>query len=134
MPDEQKKFSDNHSIYIIIGVILLLAAACFYLRGCGSEPGSNNSSTATVDNIKKSAGTAAGNIADAARGSFNAEKTIQRADAELKRSQAAAEDSAERINRIEQLVKECVDGNRKALGIMQRIEAANTTGKEKSQS
>ena len=133
MPDEQKKFSDNHSICIIIAVILLLAAACFYLRGCGSEPGNNNSSTATVDRIKESAGTAAGNIVNVTRGNYNAEKAIRRADAELERSQATAEDSAERINRIEQLVKECIDGNRKALGIMQRIEAANTTGKEKSQ-
>ncbi len=133
MPDEQKKFSDNYSIYIIIAVILLLAAACFYLRGCGSESGSNNSPKATVDSIKESAGTAAGNIADAARGSFDAEKAVQRADAELKRSQAAAEDSAKRINRVEQLVKECVDENRKALSVMQRIETANTAGKEKSQ-
>ena len=37
------------------------------------------------------------------------------------------------INRIEQLVEECIDGNRQALDIMQRIEAANTAGKEKSQ-
>ena len=33
----------------------------------------------------------------------------------------------------EQLVEECIDGNRQALDIMQRIEAANTAGKEKSQ-
>lgn len=133
MPDEQKKFSDNHSIYIIIAVILLLAVAHIYLRSCGNEPGSDNSSTATVDRIKESAGAAAGNIGDAAGGNNNAEKPIQRTDAELERGRAAAEDSAERIKRIEQLVKECIDGNRKALGIMQRIEAANTTGKEKSQ-
>lgn len=133
MPNEQKKFSDNHSIYIIIAAILLLAAACFYLRGCGSEPGSNNCSTATVDSIKEFAGTAAGNIADAARGNNGAEKAIQRADAELERGQAAAEDSAERINRIEQLVKECINANRKALSVMQQIETANTAGKEKSQ-
>lgn len=133
MPDEQKKFSDNHSICIIIAVILFLAANCFCLRGCGSEPGNNDYSTATVDRIKESAGTATGNVADAARGNNNAGKAIRRADAELKRSQAAAEDSAERINRIEQLVKECIDGNREALDIMQRIETANTAGKEKSQ-
>ena len=133
MPDEQKKFNNNYSFYVIIAVILLLAAACFYLRGCGSEPGNNNSSTATVDRIKESAGTAAGNIADASRGNGNAEKAIRRADAELERGQAAAEDSAERINRIEQLVKECIDANRKALSVMQRIETANTEGKEKSQ-
>ena len=133
MPDEQKKFSDNYSIYIIIAVILLLAAACFYLRGCGSESGSNNSPTATVGRIKDSAGTAAGNIADAARGNSNAEKAIEQADDELERSQTAAENSTERINRIEQLVEECIDGNRQTLDIMQRIEAANTAGKEKSQ-
>lgn len=133
MPDEQKKSSNNHSFYIIILIILLLAAACFYLRGCGNETGSNDYSTATVDRIKESAGTAAVNIADAARGNGNAEKAIQRADAELERSKAAAEDGAKRINRIEQLVKECIDGNREALCIMQRIETANTAGKEKSQ-
>lgn len=133
MPDEQKKFNNNYSFYVIIAIILFLAAACFYLRGRGSESSNYNNSSATVDRIKESAGTAAGNVADAARGNNNAGKVIQRADAELERGQAAAEDSAERINRIEQLVKECVDGNRKALSIMQRIEAANTTGKEKSQ-
>ena len=133
MPDEQKKLCNNHSFYIIIVVILLLAAVGIYLRGCGSEPGSNNCSTATVDSIKESAGTAAGNIADVARGNNGAEKAIQRADAELERGQATAEDSAERINRIEQLVKECINANRKALSVMQQIETANTAGKEKSQ-
>lgn len=103
------------------------------LRGCGNESGSDNNSTATVDRIKDSAGTAASNIADAARGNNNAEKAIQRADEELERSQAAVKDSAKRINRIEQLVKEYIVGNRKALNIMQRIETTNTTGKEKSQ-
>lgn len=102
------------------------------LRGCGNESRSDNNSTATVDRIKDSAETAASNIADAARGNNNAEKAIQRADAELERGQAAAEDCAEQINRIEQLVKECIDGNRKVLNIMQRIETTNTTGKEKS--
>lgn len=102
------------------------------LRGCGNESESDNNSTATVDRIKDSAETAASNIADAARGNNNAEKAIQRADEELERSQAAVEDSAKRIDCIELLVKECIDGNRKALNIMQRIETTNTTGKEKS--
>lgn len=133
MKNEQKK-SDNHNrIYIIIIVLVLCACAYSAVRGCGNESGGDNSSTATVGRIKDSAGTAASNIADAAKGNNNAEKAIQRADTELERGQAAAEDCAERINRIEQLVKECIDGNRQALDIMQRIEAANTAGKEKSQ-
>ena len=133
MSYEQKKSNNNHSFYFAIVIVLFLAAACFYLRGCASEPGSNNSSAATVDRIKESAGTAAGNIVDVTRGNYNAEKAIRRADAELERSQAAVEDGAERIDRIEQLVEECVNGNRKALNIMQRIETTNTKGKEKSQ-
>lgn len=133
MKNEQEK-SDNHNgIYIIIVAVVLCACAYSAVRGCGNEPGVNNNSTATVDRIKDSVGTAASNIADTARGNNNAEKAIQRADAELERGQAAAEDCAERINRIEQLVKECIDGNRQALDIMQRIEAAKTAGKEKSQ-
>lgn len=103
------------------------------LRGCGNESGSDNNSTATVDRIKDSAGTAASNIADAARGNNNAEKAIKRADEELERSQAAIEDSVKRIDCIELLVKECIDRNREAIDIMQRIEAAKTAGKEKSQ-
>ena len=133
MANDTQKSNNNHIFYFVVINILLLSVACFYLRGCGSEQGSNNSSTATVDSIKESAGTTAGNIADAARGNNDAEKAIQRADAEIERGQAAAEDSAERINRIEQLVKECIDANRKALSVMQRIETANTEGKEKSQ-
>lgn len=133
MKNEQEK-SDNHNgIYIIIVAVVLCACAYSAVRGCRNEPGVNNNSTATVDRIKDSAGTAAGDIADAARGNYNAEKAIQRADDELERSQAAVEDSAKRINRIEQLVKECIDGNRQALDTMQRIEAAKTAGKEKSQ-
>lgn len=133
MKNGQEK-SDNHNgIYIIIVAVVLCACAYSAVRGCGNEPGVNNNSTATVDRIKDSAGMAASNIADAARGNNNAEKAIQRSDAELERGQAAAEDCAERINRIEQLVKECIDRNRQALDIMQRIEAANTAGKEKSQ-
>nr|DAN61110.1 MAG TPA: hypothetical protein [Caudoviricetes sp.] len=133
MKNEQEK-SDNHNgIYIIIVAVVLCACAYSAVRGCGNEPGVNNNSAATVDRIKNSAGTAASNIADAARGNSNAEKAIQRADDELERSQTAAENSTERINRIELLVKECIDGNRQALDIMQRIEAANTAGKEKSQ-
>lgn len=133
MGNEQKK-SDNHNyFYYIITGVLLFTIINFTMRSCGNEPGVNNNSTATVDRIKDSAGTAAGDIADAARGNYNAEKAIQRADDELERSQAAVEDSAKRINRIEQLVKECIDGNRQALDIMQRIEAAKTAGKEKSQ-
>ena len=103
------------------------------LRGCGNESGSDNNSTATVDRIKDTAGTAASNIADAARGNNNAEKAIKRADEELERSQAAIEDSVKRIDCIELLVKECIDRNREAIDIMQRIEAAKTAGKEKSQ-
>lgn len=134
MENEQKK-SDNHNrIYIIIIVLVFCSVAYFTLRGYGNESGSDNNSTATVDRIKDSAGTAASNIADAARGNNNAEKAIQRADEELERSQAAAEDGTKRINRIEQLVEECIDGNREALSIMHRIETTNTAGKEKSQS
>lgn len=133
MKNEQEKSTNNNRIYFIIVALVLCAVAYCSVRGCGNEPGVNNNSTATVDRIKDSAGTAAGDIDDAARGNNNAEKAIQRADAELERGQAAAEDCAERINRIEQLVKECIDGNRQALDIMQRIEAAKTAGKEKSQ-
>ena len=133
MKNEQEKSTNNNRIYFIIVALLLCAGVYCTVRGCGNEPGVNNNFTATVDRIKDSAGTAASNIADAARGNNNAEKAIQRADAELERGQAAAEDCEERINRIEQLVKECVDGNRQALDIMQRIEAAKTAGEEKSQ-
>ena len=133
MENEQKKFNNHRNIYTAVAIILFLAAACFYLRGCASKSSNYKNSSATVDRIKESVGTAAGKIADAARGNNNAEKTIQRADAELERSQAAAEDSAKRINRIEQLVKECIDANGKALSVMQQIETANTAGKEKSQ-
>mgnify|MGYP001110454083 FL=1 len=133
MENEQKKSNNSNRFYIIVFVVLLCAGIYCAVRGCGNETGSDNSSAATVDRIKDSAGTAAGNIADAARENYNAEKAIQRADAELERGQAAAEDCAERINRIEQLIKECIDGNRDALRIMQRIETANTKGKEKSQ-
>ena len=133
MENEQKKSNNSNRFYIIVFVVLLCAGIYCAVRGCGNETGSDNSSAATVDRIKDSAGTAAGNIADAARENYNAEKAIQRADTELERGQAAAEDCAERINRIEQLIKECIDGNRDALRIMQRIETANTKGKEKSQ-
>lgn len=133
MKNEQKKSDNSNRFYIIVFVVLLCAGIYCAVRGCGNETGSDNSSAATVDRIKDSAGTAAGNIADAARENYNAEKAIQRADAELERGQAAAEDCAERINCIEQLIKECIDGNRDALRIMQRIETANTKGKEKSQ-
>lgn len=133
MKNEQKKSDNSNRFYIIVFVVLLCAVAYCSVRGCGNETGSDNSSAATVDRIKDSAGTAAGNIADAARENYNAEKAIQRADAELERGQAAAEDCAGRINRIEQFIKECIDGNRDALRIMQRIETANTKGKEKSQ-
>ena len=93
MKNEQEK-SDNHNgIYIIIVAVVLCACAYSAVRGCGNEPGVNNNSTATVDRIKDSAGTAASNIADTARGNNNAEKAIQRADAELERGQAAAENS-----------------------------------------
>ena len=111
------------NLIIIMVFILLSLLWCFVpvlIARCGAAE-------------MNSAGTAASNIADAARGNNNAEKAIQRSDAELERGQAAAEDCAERINRIEQLVKECIDRNRQALDIMQRIEAANTAGKEKSQ-
>lgn len=133
MKNEQENSTNNNRIYFIIVALLLCAVAYCSVRGCGSESGSDNISTATVGRIKDSAGTAASNIADTARGNSNAEKAIQRADDELERSQTAAENSTERINRLEQLVEECIDGNRQALDIMQRIEAANTAGKEKSQ-
>lgn len=133
MKNEQEKSTNNNRIYFIIVALLLCTVAYCSVQSCGSESGSDNSFTATVGRIKDSAGTAASNIADAARGNNNAEKAIQRADDELERSQTAAENSTERINRIEQLVEECIDGNRQALDIMQRIEAANTAGKEKSQ-
>lgn len=133
MNNEQKESNNYSNNYAAVAVILLLAVTGVYLRGCGSETGNVSGTAATVDRVKESARTAAGNVANAARGNNNAKKAILRADAELERGQAATESIAERINRIEQLVKECIDANRNALSVMQRIEAANTAGKEKSQ-
>ena len=77
MKNEQEKSTNNNRIYFIIVALLLCAVAYCSVRGCGSESGSDNSSTATVGRIKDSAGAAASNIADAARGNSNAEKAIQ---------------------------------------------------------
>lgn len=127
MGNEQKKF-DNHSrIYIIIIALVLCTVAYCSVRGCGSDADIDQlykSTDSTVERIETTATGAAGNIADAAGRNNVAQKTIDRAVTELENSQRAAAESAERIDRIQSLVNECIRRNQESINLMLQIEGA----------
>lgn len=127
MENEQKK-SDNHNyFYYIIAALVLCAGAYCALRSSGNGADIDQlykSTDSTVERIETTATGAAGNIADAAGRNNVAQKTIDRAVTELENSQRAAAESAERIDRIQSLVNECIRRNQESINLMLQIEGA----------
>ena len=123
-----KKKSSNSFLWIILLVILGLA---FIGNSCFRDKAADdNSADRTVEYIETTAAGAAGDIADAAERNNAAQNAISRADAELESSQRAAAESAERIDRIQSLVNECIRRNQKSINLMQRIEGAVAAGEK----
>lgn len=83
-----------------------------------------------MEYIETTSAGAADDIADAAGRNNAAQNAISRADAELEISQRAAAESAERIDRIQSLVNECVRRNQESISLMQRIEGTAGEGKK----
>ena len=124
----KEKSTNSNSHYIIIAFVIVLA---FYCSSCfGGKAADNNSTDRTVERIETTAAGAADNIADAAGRNNTAQKAIGRADAELENSQRAAAESAERIDRIQSLVNECIRRNQESISLMQRIESAAPAGEK----
>ncbi len=127
MLNDTQKSNNHNRIYIIIAVVLLCAAIYCAVRGCGSDADIDQlykSTDSTVERIETTATGAAGNIADAAGRNNVAQKTIDRAVTELENSQRAAAESAERIDRIQSLVNECIRRNQESINLMLQIEGA----------
>ena len=123
-----KKKSSNSFWWIALLVILGLA---FIGNSCfRDEAADDNSADKTVEYIETTAAGAAGNIADAAGRNNAAQNAIGQADAELENSQRAAAESAERIDRIQSLVNECIRRNQESINLMQRIEGSVAAGEK----
>ena len=123
-----KKKSSNSFLWIILLVILGLA---FIGNSCFRDKAADdNSADRTVEYIETTAAGAAGDIADAAGRNNTAQNTISRADAELESSQRAAAESAERIDRIQSLINECIRRNQESIKLMQRIEGEAAAGEK----
>ena len=123
----KKKYS-NSFLWIILLVILVLA---FIGNSCFRDKAADdNSADGTVECIETTAAGAAGDIADAAGRNNAAQNAISRADAELESSQRAVAESAERIDRIQSLVNECIRRNQESISLMQRIEGAAAAGEK----
>lgn len=123
-----KKKSSNSFLWIALLVILVLAFignACFR-----DKAADDNSADRTVEYIETTAAGAAGDIANAAGRNNAAQNAISRADAELESSQRAATESAERIDRIQSLVNECIRRNQESINFMQRIEGSVAAGEK----
>lgn len=115
-----KKKSNNSYLYIAFGIILLfivIGNSCFR-----DKAADYNSTDQTVEQIESTAAGASDDIADAAGRNKTAQEAIGRSDAELESSQRAAAESAERIDRIQSLVNECIRRNQESINLMQRIE------------
>ena len=123
-----KKKSNNGFLWIVLLAILVLA---FIRNSCFRDKAADDNSTdRTVEYIETTAAGAAGDIADAAGRNNAAQNAISRADAELESSQRTAAESAERIDRIQSLVSECIRRNQESINLMQRIEGAATAGEK----
>lgn len=123
-----KKKSSNSFLWIALLVILGLA---FIGNSCFRDKAADdNSADRTVECIETTAAGAADDIADAAGRNNAAQNAIIRTDAELESSQRAAAESAERIDRIQSLVNECIKRNQKSINLMQRIEGAAAAGEK----
>lgn len=123
----KKKYS-NGFLWIALLAILGLA---FIGNSCFRDKAADdNSADGTVEYIEKTAAGAAGDIADAAGRNNTAQNAISRADAELESSQRAAAESAERIDRIQSLINECIRKNQESINLMQRIEGSTAAGEK----
>lgn len=123
----KKKYS-NSFLWIALLVILVLA---FIGNSCFRDKAADDNSTdRTVEYIETTAAGTAGDIADAAGRNNAAQNAISRADAELENSQRAAAESAERIDRIQSLVNECIRRNQESINLMQRIEGTAAAGEK----
>lgn len=123
-----KKKSGNSFLWIALLAILVLA---FIGNSCFRDKAADdNSADRTVECIETTAAGAAGDIADAAGRNNAAQNAIGRADAELESSQRAAAESAERIERIQSLINECIRRNQESINLMQRIEGSATAGEK----
>lgn len=123
-----KKKSSNSFLWIALLAIMVLASignSCFR-----DKAADDNSADRTVEYIETTAAGAAGDIADAAGRNNAAQNAIGRADAELESSQRAAAESAERIERIQSLVNECIRRNQESIILMQRIEGSAAAGEK----
>lgn len=123
-----KKKSNNGFLWIVLLAILVLASignSCFR-----DKAADDNSTDRTVECIETTAAGAAGDIADAAGRNNTAQNAISRADAEIESSQRAAAESAERIDRIQSLINECIRRNRESINLMQRIEGSAAGGEK----
>lgn len=123
-----KKKSSNSFLWIVLLAILVLA---FIGNSCFRDKAADdNSADRTVEYIKTTATGAAGDIADAAGRNDTAQNAISRADAELESSQRAAAESAERIDRVQSLINECIRRNQESINLMQRIEGSVAAGEK----
>lgn len=123
----KKKYS-NSFWWIALLAILVLA---FIGNSCFRDKAADNNSTdRAVECIETTAAGATGDIADAAGRNNAAQNAISRVDAELESSQRAAAESAERIDRIQSLVNECIRRNQESINLMQRIEGTAAAGEK----
>ncbi len=123
-----KKKTSNSFLWIALLVVLVLA---FIGNSCFRDKAADDNSTdRTVEYIETTAAEATGDIADAAGRNNAAQNAISRADAELESSQRAAAESAERIERIQSLVNECIRRNQESINLMQRIESSAAAGEK----
>lgn len=123
-----KKKSNNGFLWIVLLAILVLA---FIGDSCFRDKAADNNSTdRTVEYIETTAAGAAGDIADAAGRNNAAQNAISRADAELESSQRAAAKSAERIDKVQSLINECIRRNQESIKFMQRIEGETAAGEK----
>lgn len=123
-----KKKTSNSFLWIALLVVLVLA---FIGNSCFRDKAADDNSTdRTVEYIETTAAGAADDIADAAGRNNAAQNAIDRADAELESSERAAAESAERIDRIQSLVNECIKRNQESINLMQRIEGTAAAGEK----
>lgn len=123
-----KKKSNSSLLWIALLVVLLLA---FIGNSCSRDKATyDNSADRTVEYIETTAAGAADDIADAAGRNNAAQNAIGRADVELESSQRAVAESAERIDRIQSLINECIRRNQESINLMQRIEGSVAAGEK----
>lgn len=124
----------NNSTIIYFAILVgLVMSAFFYGLCCGKqESASNNNVNATIQGINGKVNATGSNIVNAKEQVSNAQVAIEKANGAIRDSRESARDIQAGIEECERLTDQCLEHNRAAQAILNRIGESNRAGAQES--